>query len=202
MISIYETEIWERLAPVINNDYGTAALMGNLQAESGLIPYRLQGDFTTGYVNSLRYTENVNNYSYTKNQFINDSQGYGLAQWTYFTRKQNLYEFLPISSYSIGSLDRQIPFLINELQTGYPTVWNALRNATNIRTPSNAVLHDFENPSDQSEAVEIARAQNGTDIYNRQHGTPPPPVPPPVPPSPSYTGIPVWMMWKLTNDFR
>lgn len=199
MSSPYETEIWDRLSSYIRNDYGTAALMGNLQAESGLIPYRLQGDFSDGYVASLEYTNKVNNYSYTKSQFINDSKGYGLAQWTFSTRKQNLYEFASLTNFSIGSLDRQIPFLVNELMSSYPTVWNALLNATNIRTPSNRVLHDFENPADQSEAVEIYRAGLSQTIYDNYSGSPTPPPGPVPPPGPSYEGIPVWLMMKLAQ---
>lgn len=200
MSSPYETEIWNRLNTYIQNDYGTAALMGNLQAESGLIPYRLQGDFTDGYTKSLEYTNNVDRGTYSRSAFINDSKGYGLAQWTYSTRKSNLYDYAPLSSRTISSLDRQIPFMLNELQNGYPSVWNALINATSIRTASDVVLVIYENPADQSESVKIQRAQLGNAIYERQHGEPPPTPPTPDPPSPTYTGLPVWLLLKMSRN--
>ena len=51
--------IWNLLLADIGNEIGVAALMGNLQAESGLIPYRVQGDFSSGYSESIAYTEKV-----------------------------------------------------------------------------------------------------------------------------------------------
>ena len=48
-MSEYNDYIWSEMYNFIGNEYGVAGLMGNLQAESGIIPYRLQGDFTTGY---------------------------------------------------------------------------------------------------------------------------------------------------------
>ena len=47
-MSEYNEYIWAELYNVIGNEYGVAALMGNLQAESGVIPYRLEGDLRMG----------------------------------------------------------------------------------------------------------------------------------------------------------
>ena len=46
----------EMIANAFNNKIGACALMGNLQAESGNIPYRLQGDFNINYSKSILTT--------------------------------------------------------------------------------------------------------------------------------------------------
>lgn len=194
--------IWDYLNSYIQNDIGTAALMGNLQAESGLVSFRLQGDFTSGYMRSKTYTANVDNGSYTESQFVNDSKGYGLAQWTYYTRKQKLYDKMQQMNLSIGSVELGVTYLVEELQDDYASVWSALQSATNIRAASDVVLVDFESPADQSEAVKQHRASLSQAIYDQFSGQPIPPGPPgpPDPPDPPIPPIiPVWMLFKFSK---
>lgn len=53
--------------------------------------------------------------------FVHDSAGYGLAQWTYWSRKESLLNFARKTSASIGSLEMQLDFMIRELK-GYAAV--------------------------------------------------------------------------------
>ncbi len=171
----YAQEIWDGLLADIKNEYGVAALMGNLQAESGLCPYRLQGDFTDGYTTSKSYTAQVNLGEISKDDFIYNGPnggGYGLAQWTFWSRKKALYEMWQSGGYlSIGSCDLAIAYLLWELKNNYSGVYSTLKNATSIRTASDSVLHNFENPADQSESVEELRASLGQNWYNTFHGS-------------------------------
>ena len=182
----YAQSIWGMLLNAIGNEYGVAGLMGNLYAESGLIPYRKQGDFTGyPYQPSLDYTNAVIDGTKTEYTFVHDSIGYGLAQWTYYSRKQAYFDY--VGQANIGNLVPTVNFLIYELQTGFSGVWSALVNATDIKTASDKVLHDFENPKDQSASVEHARWQYGVEIYNTYSGSapvPPTPPEPPIPPEP------------------
>ena len=159
-------EIFEKLNKALNNNvYGTCALMGNLQAESGLKSTNLQNSFQNklGY-NDESYTQAVDNGKYVN--FVRDSAGYGLAQWTYWTRKQNLLNYAKQNGKSIGDADMQIDFLLWELQTGYKHVFNCLKNAADIRTASDVVLKQFERPANQSEAACAYRASLGEAIYD------------------------------------
>lgn len=168
----YDARYWSALMAEIKNEKGVAALMGNLEGESNLIPYRLQGDYTTGYVNSINYTNGVDNGSISESTFVNDSKGYGVAQWTFYTRKQRLYKLYKSGGYdSIGNFDLSVEMLIQELTTSYITTWNALINATDIRTASDFVLHNFEQPEDQSEKVELERYTWAQGFYNRFSGS-------------------------------
>ena len=202
-MSNYSDYIWAELYNFIGNEYGTAGLMGNLQAESGMIPYRLQGDFTTGYSTSIRYTNNVDQGLYTKNEFVHDSKGYGLAQWTYSTRKEALYDMYTNGGYSsIGDVALACAYLIYELQNSYSGVLAVLQSATSVRQASDKVLHDFENPAVQTPEVEAYRAGLGQAIYDQYAGGSYPPPIPPEPPTPEQPSIPYWLLFKLSENSR
>lgn len=166
--------IWDYFMRKIGNEYGVAALMGNLEAESGLYPYVVQGDIPISDY-SVQYTENVDNGVITEEEFVNNGPGgggYGLAQWTFYTRKQELYDLCQSGGYSsIGSIELGCDFLWYELQTIFYGVLAVLKNTPDIRTASDKVLHDFENPANQSTAVEKKRASMGEAWYNIFTGT-------------------------------
>lgn len=202
-MSNYSDYIWAELYNFIGNEYGTAGLMGNLQAESGLIPYRLQGDFTAGYSTSIRYTNNVDQGIYTQSEFAHDSKGYGLAQWTYWSRKDALYNMYISGGYSsIGDVGLGVAYLISELQSSYSGVLAVLQSATSVRQASDKVLHDFENPAVQTPAVEVYRASLGQAIYDQYAGGSYPPPIPPEPPTPEQPSIPYWLLFKLSENSR
>lgn len=165
----YGQYIWDRLCEDIGNEIGVAGLMGNLVAESNLIPYRLQGDFTNGYVTSIEYTEQVDNGTVSEYDFVNNGPnggGYGLAQWTYPARKQNLYNLKVERGVSIGDLVLAVDFLITELHGEFRGVRNILINTTTLREASDYVLHNFERPADQSVEAEIRREGLCQNVYN------------------------------------
>lgn len=158
--------IWNKLIAEGFTKAGAAGLMGNLKAESNLDPKNLQNTFEKklGYTDNS-YTQAVDNGSY-KN-FIKDSAGYGLAQWTYWTRKQNLLNFAKQQRTSIGDLEMQIDFLLKELRENYSSLYKTLKNVPSVSTASNEVLSKFERPRDMSSKVKILRASYGQQIYNK-----------------------------------
>lgn len=160
-----EQKIWTFFKEKGLNDFGIAGLMGNLRAESGLNPKNLQNSYQSklGHTDES-YTEAVDNNTY--HNFINDSAGYGLAQWTFWSRKQGLYEYAKSIGKSIGDLDMQLEFTYKELSEGYKSVLNVLKNASSVLEASNAVLLNYERPADQSEAVQNRRAGYGQEYYD------------------------------------
>ena len=108
-----EATIWRFLKSQGMTDAGVAGLMGNLFAESGLNPKNLQNTYEKklGYTD-VTYTAAVDNGKYTN--FVRDSAGYGLCQWTYWSRKQALYSFCKAIGASIGDLDAQLRFLMKD----------------------------------------------------------------------------------------
>lgn len=143
-------------------------LMGNIYAESGLLPNNLQNSYEKklGFTDAS-YTLAVDNGSY-KN-FAGDAAGYGLCQWTYGARKQALYDFARKKAKSIGDIDMQLEFLYKELSESYKGVLNGIMAAKTIREASDIVLTKFERPKDQSETVKKKRAAYGENFYNNYH---------------------------------
>lgn len=161
-----EQKIWNYLKSKIKNNYGVAGLMGNLHAESGLRPENLQNTYEKSLgLSDTAYTQAVDNGTYTN--FVKDKAGYGLAQWTYWSRKQNLLNFIKNRKVSIGDLEAQLDFLYKELSENYPSILHVLENATSVLQASNEVLLKFERPANQSEAVQKQRAQYGQTYYDK-----------------------------------
>ena len=161
-----EEKIWNFLIGKGFSKAGAAGLMGNLFAESGLNPKNLQNSFEKklGHTDDS-YTAAVDNGTYSN--FVKDSAGYGLAQWTYWSRKQNMLEFARAAGKSIGDLEMQLDFLFKELSEGYKTVLAALKAATSVKAASDNVLLNFEKPADQSDAVKTKRASYGQTYYDK-----------------------------------
>jgi len=109
-----EERIWIYLKNQGFSDYGVAGLIGNLYAESGLNPINLQNIFENKLgLSDTAYTLAVDSGTYK--DFVHDSAGYGLAQWTYWSRKQGLLDAANAEGKSVGDLEIQLGYLIREL---------------------------------------------------------------------------------------
>ena len=139
--------IWNYLANKGYTKAGIAGIMGNLYAESGLNPSNIQNTFEKKLGSDTVYTGKINNKTYTKNQFMNDSAGYGLAQWTFNTRKKKLYEATIERGRSINDLTAQLDYLVDELATDYSALNNKLKTTSSIDDASDGMLLDFEKPA-------------------------------------------------------
>lgn len=164
-----EEKIWNFLVGKGLSKAGAAGLMGNLFAESALNPKNLQNSYEKklGHTDDS-YTAAVDNGSY--NNFVRDSAGYGLAQWTYWNRKQNMLEFARAAGKSIGDLEMQLDFLFKELSEGYKSVLTVLKTATTVKAASDSVLLNYERPADQSNTVKTKRAGYGQKYYDKYAG--------------------------------
>lgn len=160
-----EEKIWNYLRSKKLTECGAAALMGNLFAESGFKSTNLENSYEKklGYTD-VSYTEAVDNGSY--DNFIKDSAGYGLAQWTHWSRKEKLLEYAKSCGSSIGDLEMQLEFLIRELEQSFSSVISLLRITSDLREASDCVLLKFERPADQSEAAKKRRAEYGQKYYD------------------------------------
>ena len=165
--------IWDYLKSKGLNDFAVAGIMGNLFAESALNPRNLQNSYENSLgMNDDAYVAAVDNGTYTN--FVHDSAGFGLAQWAYWSRKQNLLNFAKATGASIGDLQMQLDFFWKEIQ-GYTGVMSVLRSATSVLEASNAVLLNFERPAsvgpnatpEQKENTCTKRTQMGQTYYNR-----------------------------------
>ena len=121
---------------------GATGIMGNLYAESGLNPrvYERSKHKKIG-LSDEEYIRKTNDGSY-KN-FVNDKAGFGLAQWTYHTRKQAL---LNMCKGKIGDINCQLSYLVKEL-SGYKKLYSILKSTNDVNTACDRVLLDYERPA-------------------------------------------------------
>ena len=176
-----EQYLWNKLHSIITNDYGKAGVFGNLFAESGLVSMNLQNSYEDKLgMSDLSYTAGVDTGSY--NNFVHDGAGYGLAQWTYYSRKEALLKHTKaVHGVSIGSFKNQADFLVIELQQNFKKMVSKLNAATSIKEASDIVLREFERPATvingtaanataadkkKLEDVEASRANYSTHFYN------------------------------------
>ncbi len=165
-----EKIIWDFLKAQGATDAGAAGLMGNLFAESGLISNNLQNTYNTKLgMTDEEYTRVVDDGTYTN--FVYDSAGYGIAQWTYWSRKADLKKYAGMVGKSIGDLETQLGFLWEELTQVFPSVKEKICTSESVLEASNSVLMDFEQPADMSEAAQVKRAAFGTGYYEQYRAT-------------------------------
>lgn len=163
---IDEKKMWDYFLKSGMTECGVAGLMGNLNAESALYPTNLQNSYEKSLgMSDAEYTAAVDAGRYTN--FVNDSAGYGLAQWTYWSLKRDMLAYHQKKGKSIGDGETQMEFLVHQLSTQYIAVWRILTSAKTVREASDAVLLKFERPADQSEAVQKKRADFGQNYYNK-----------------------------------
>ena len=140
--------IYKQLRDAGVSEAGALGLMGNWMAESSLEPGRLQGDFTQGRTYSRSYTDDVASGRISRSQFARDSKGYGLAQWTYYTRKEDLYDFWNGSGKALDDAGMQVSFAVQELSENgeYAGLWSVLKTTEDIWTAADKVCRLYERP--------------------------------------------------------
>ena len=157
---IYDALIAGGLTPA-----GAAGLMGNFMAECGMKSENLQNTGNTKLgMTDAEYTSYVDNGTYTN--FEKDGYGYGLAQWTYWTRKRDLLAFAKKMGKSIGDYMMQVAFTLQELKS-FPKVLKVLQTTTSVKEASDIVLTQFERPADMGDTAKAKRAAYGQKFYDQ-----------------------------------
>ena len=145
--TIYTHLVRAGMSPV-----AACAMMGNMQAESAMRADNVQDGM--GYSDE-DYTAAVDAGAI---DFVSDGRGYGLCQWTYPARKQNLLAFARSLGVSIGNEDMQADFCIRELQREYASLWNYLCSATGVYEAAGRICREYERPAVNNVDVRAAYA--------------------------------------------
>ena len=147
---------------------GASGALGNWDRESGLKGCNLQNSGNKRLrMTDEEYTAAVDNNTYTN--FVHDSIGYGIVQWTYWSRKQALYNKAIACGCSIGDEVMQISFAIEELKRDYRSVWLVLTTTASVREASDIMLYMYERPADQGEAERAEREKRSRKYYEIFH---------------------------------
>ncbi len=152
-------DIYAKLIAAGLTHEGTCGLMGNMQAESGMKSNIAQRGMTA--LSDEEYTASAAEWPV---KFIHDGVGYGLCQWTYWSRKQALFNFAQERGASVGDEGMQVEFCISELKNDYPGLWALLCSVTDIYTAASEVCTVYERPAVNNITV---RAGYANQISNR-----------------------------------
>lgn len=134
--------IYARLVKAGMSPVGACSMMGNMQAESAMRANNAQDGLSS--LSDAVYTDYANRGLI---DFVNDSIGYGLCQWTYGPRKRNLLNFARGYGVSVGSEDMQVDFCIHELKTEYSGLWQYLTTATGVYEATGRICREYERPA-------------------------------------------------------
>jgi len=150
---------------------GAAGVLGNLYAESSFISKNLQGSYerSLGHTDDS-YTIAVDNGNYSRQKFIHDSAGYGLAQWTYHTLKEKLYDNAKAAKVSIGDAGFQMAHLVKELSDN--GLDSQIKYARSADSAARVMMTKFERPADQSEKAQSKRSDYASQFLAQYRNRP------------------------------
>lgn len=171
-----EATLWAGLKRLGLSDKAAAVVMGHGKAESGNESNRLQGDFSADRGKSKAYTAQVDSGAISRFAFARQGPnggGYGWLQWTFYSRKEGLYDTAKKMGVSVGSEEAALAWFWEELHQGeYAAVLSALTGDGSIREMSDVFMKRFERPADQSEAACALRASFAEAYYQQYAGKP------------------------------
>ncbi len=134
---------------------GACGLMGNMMAESGMCAAIAQRGMTA--LSDAEYTRRADAGTL---DFVHDAVGYGLCQWTYFSRKQALLDYAAARGLSVGDEGLQTAFCIRELQNDFPGVWAVLSASHDLYECARIVCLQYERPAVNNVEARFAYAQD------------------------------------------
>lgn len=142
---------------------GIFGLMANIKAESDLRPDNLQNTYE--HTLGMTDAEYVAAVDAGTHDFVNDKAGFGLCQWTYWSRKKALLEYVHDLGVSVADMEGQLLFLVKEMTTSYASLWKQLKTTTSIKEASDAVMTIYERPAELSEKAKKRRSDVGLLLY-------------------------------------
>jgi hypothetical protein len=170
--------IYKQLISAGMSPAGACGLMGNMNAESAMRANNAQDGMTK--LTDAEYTAQTDNGTYTN--FVRDAVGYGLCQWTYWTRKQALLNFAKQKGVSIGDESMQVEFAIQELKTGYPGLWSYLCTTSDVNTAASRICKEYERPAINN--IDVRASAGLRFLAELSGGTAPEPSKTPTPSTP------------------
>lgn len=135
--------IYKELVSAGMTPEGACGMLGNMYAESTLRADNAQDSMTS--MADAEYTAAVDNGTY--DSFTGDGVGYGLCQWTFYSRKAALLAFAKNRGTSVGDEEMQAEFVIKELKNDYPALWTYLCSTTDIGEAADRVCREYEKPA-------------------------------------------------------
>lgn len=137
---------------------GAAGLVGNLNAESGILPQRLEGSQAATPMRTSTFQGQSREFIPAEVMSRSPQQqrgprlpGVGLAQWTTGSRRRGLFQHQfggrRMGTDILFNMDAQVDYLVNELQSNYPGVNRVVTNSgVSVNDACDEVVYNFEVP--------------------------------------------------------
>lgn len=172
---------------------GALGMLGNLMAESTLKENIAQRGMTK--LSDEQYTAAADNGLI---DFVRDAVGYGLAQFTYHTRKANLLSRARNDGVSVGDGEMQVRFILWELANDFPNVRKVLTTSNDIDACADIVCTQYERPAVNNLAVRRGYAhQFDNEIPEvTEVAASKDPVKATFPPDPTILAFQLWMNYN------
>nr|DAK81471.1 MAG TPA: Morphogenesis protein 1 wall, phi29, hydrolase, infection [Caudoviricetes sp.] len=146
-------KIWDFLAKAGYSAEGIAGILGNLHEESGFRSGAIQDDGGTTNEDLVKQITS------SKDAFLADWRGFGLAQWTDKGRKSALWDFAQSKGTSVADFQTQLEFLLKELQEGYRGTSDALKGQISVDKASEIFGREYEGFGADSAASRLEKSK-------------------------------------------
>ena len=165
--------VWNFLIANGFSEVATAGIMGNFSQESGFQSNNVQNSYESSVGNDEEYTNKVNNGSYSRDSFSNDEAGYGLAQWTFSTRKAALYDFAKDKGVGIDDFQMQLEFVMFEIENKYASLLeDSFKKIDNVSDATVNFHNIYEESGDDASQIQ-ERVDDAEAIFKELQGTKP-----------------------------
>ena len=152
-----QEKIWNYFVSSGYNKFQVAAMMGNIEWESGFDTGNLENcvsvisdsDFVSGVDSGKISYQKYLSWPGNGCGYDGGIYGFGLAQWTYPSRKESLYNKVKEKNTSISDLESQVELLKEELDASwlyknYENIWKTVSSEKGISDATIAYCRGFE----------------------------------------------------------
>ena len=174
--------IYDQLRAVGMTAEGACGLMGNFQAESAMRSNNVED---RSGIDDDRYVQMVDAGHYDFSTDYGKHYGFGLAQWTLASRKENLLNTAKKRGVSIADEAMQVDFAIWELSNQFPAVWQLLTSSHDLYECTRIVCIQYERPAVNNVDARYQFARNFFSAL--ADGSDPDPEPAPDDPQPAVS---------------
>lgn len=144
---------------------GACGIEANMLPESLLRSDNLQNSTENKLkVTDSEYVRMVDAGTYSMEQFSRDGGGFGLCQWTYWSRKQELWQLAKSRGVSIADTDMQIDFMLIEVKRK-KALYSLLTTSNDCSECAIRFMLDYEKPGNQTEDNQQKRAGYAREFY-------------------------------------
>lgn len=160
-----EKQVYDILIKAGISHAGACGILANAKAESGFCSNNMENHYNKKFgVTDEEYTQLAD---LEQVDFVNDSVGYGLWQFTYYEFKQVLLDTARSNETSVSDVETQVETLIKILKTPeFSKLMKFLKNTSDPALASEKFMLGFERPAVISTSARHERANYAIEFSN------------------------------------